>query len=101
MKARNAIELCGLWEQLNNHNFKSIEFDIFKNEPGFNGFALIPQNGLILPKQGERNRDKSSRFQKNKKITCPGKVCRLIIPVLKTELIFVNCLMKYTGYKNK
>jgi hypothetical protein len=29
MRTRNAIEFCGLWEQLNNRDFKSIEFDAF------------------------------------------------------------------------
>jgi hypothetical protein len=33
MRTRSAIEFCGLWEQLNNPTFKSIEFDAFKNEP--------------------------------------------------------------------
>jgi hypothetical protein len=31
MRTRNAIEFNGLWEQLNNPDFKSIEFDAFKN----------------------------------------------------------------------
>ena len=30
MRTRSAIEFCGLWEQLNNPGFKSIEFDAFK-----------------------------------------------------------------------
>lgn len=30
MRTRSAIEFCGLWEQLNNSDFKSIEFDAFK-----------------------------------------------------------------------
>jgi len=32
MRTRNAIEFNGLWEQLNNPDFKRIEFDAFKNE---------------------------------------------------------------------
>jgi hypothetical protein len=39
----SAVEFCGLWEQLNNTNFKSIEFDAFKNESSSNSFALTPQ----------------------------------------------------------
>jgi hypothetical protein len=34
MRTRNTIEFVGMWEQLHNPNFKSIEFDAFKNEPG-------------------------------------------------------------------
>lgn len=46
MRTRSAIELCGLWEQLNNPDFKSIEFDAFKNESGSNSFALTPQKWI-------------------------------------------------------
>jgi hypothetical protein len=40
LRTRNAIEFCGLWEQLNNPAFKRIEFDAFKNESGANSFSL-------------------------------------------------------------
>ncbi len=46
MRTRSAIEFCGLWEQLNNPDFKSIEFDAFKNESGSNSFALTPQKWI-------------------------------------------------------
>ena len=46
MRTRNAIEFNGLWEQLNNPNFKSIEFDAFKNEAGANSFSLTPQKWI-------------------------------------------------------
>jgi hypothetical protein len=46
MRTRNAIEFCGLWEQLNNLDFKSIEFDAFKNQSGSNSFALTPQKWI-------------------------------------------------------
>jgi len=46
MRTRSAIEFCGLWEQLNNVDFKSIEFDAFKNESGSNSFALTPQKWI-------------------------------------------------------
>jgi len=47
MRTRNAIEFCGLWEQMNNPGFKSIEFDAFKNEAGLNSFTLTPQRWII------------------------------------------------------
>jgi len=46
MRTRSAIEFCGLWEQLYNPDFKSIEFDAFKNESGANSFALTPQKWI-------------------------------------------------------
>ncbi len=50
MRTRNAIEFCGLWEQLNNSGFKSIEFDAFKNEAGLNSFTLTPQRWIEATK---------------------------------------------------
>ncbi len=46
LRTRNAIEFCGLWEQLNNPNFKRIEFDAFRNESGSNSFTLTPQKWI-------------------------------------------------------
>ena len=46
LRTRNALEFCGLWEQINNPNFKGIEFDAFKNESGANSFALTPQKWI-------------------------------------------------------
>lgn len=37
---KNTIEFWGLWEQLNNPNFKGVEFDSFRNEAGANAFTL-------------------------------------------------------------
>lgn len=46
LRTRSAIEFCGLWEQLNNPSFKSIEFDAFKNQAGANSFSLTPQKWI-------------------------------------------------------
>jgi hypothetical protein len=46
MRTRSAIEFCGLWEQMYNIDFKSIEFDAFKNESGSNSFSLTPQKWI-------------------------------------------------------
>ncbi len=42
LRNKNAIEFLGLWEQINNQNFKGVEFDTFKNEAGLNSFTLSP-----------------------------------------------------------
>ena len=42
MRNRSTIEFVGLWELLHNSDFKSIEFDAFKNEAGSNSFTLTP-----------------------------------------------------------
>ena len=42
MRNRSTIEFLGLWEQLNNADFKLVEFDQFKNETGASHFVLSP-----------------------------------------------------------
>jgi hypothetical protein len=46
MRTRNTIEFLGLWEELRNPTFKSIEFDAFKNEAGSNSFTLTPKKWI-------------------------------------------------------
>ncbi len=36
----------GLWEQFNNPNFNSIEFDGIKNQSGSNSFSLTPKRWI-------------------------------------------------------
>lgn len=42
MRSRTTIEFLGLWEQLNNPDFKGVEFDSFLYEAGSNSFTLSP-----------------------------------------------------------
>ena len=42
LRNKNTIEFLGLWETINNENFKGVEFDTFKNEAGLNSFTLSP-----------------------------------------------------------
>lgn len=37
---RNTIEFLGIWEKLNNPDFKPVEFDIIKSEAGLNSFTM-------------------------------------------------------------
>ena len=46
MRNKSTIELLGLWEKLNNPDFKQVEFDLFKNEAGANYFVLSPQKWI-------------------------------------------------------
>ena len=46
IRNRDTIEFLGLWEQLNNPDFKPVEFDGFKNEAGKNSFVLSPQKWI-------------------------------------------------------
>nr|VFJ60095.1 MAG: KilA-N domain-containing protein [Candidatus Kentron sp. FW] len=46
MRNRNTIEFLGIWEQLNNPGFNSIEFDGIKNRAGLNSFSLTPKHWI-------------------------------------------------------
>jgi len=46
MRSKDTIEFLGLWEQLNNPNFKPVEFDGFKKQAGYNSFTLSPKKWI-------------------------------------------------------
>lgn len=46
MRNRNTVEFIGLWETLNNPNFKHVEFDTFRKESGLNSFNLTPKKWI-------------------------------------------------------
>lgn len=46
LRSKSTIEFLGLWEQINNPNFKGVEFDSFKNEAGANSFTMSPQKWI-------------------------------------------------------
>ena len=46
LRNRNTLEFLGLWENLNNPDFKHLEFEVFKNQAGLNGFTLSPKKWI-------------------------------------------------------
>ncbi|NNJ83390.1 MAG: KilA-N domain-containing protein [Gammaproteobacteria bacterium] len=42
MRNRNTIEFLGIWETLNNSDFKHLEFEVFRKQAGLNSFVLTP-----------------------------------------------------------
>jgi hypothetical protein len=42
LRNKNTVEFLGIWEQLNNPDFKPLEFDRFMKEAGLNRFSLSP-----------------------------------------------------------
>ncbi len=46
LKNKETILFLGIWEKLNNPNFKGVEFDSFRNEAGTNAFTLSPQRWI-------------------------------------------------------
>lgn len=62
LRRKDTIEFIGLWEKLNNPNFKVVEFDRFKNEAGYNYFTMSPKKWIdgvnaigIVSKAGKYN----------------------------------------------
>ena len=46
MRNKEVISYLGLWESMNNKNFKGGEFATFKNEAGSNKFKLSSQKWI-------------------------------------------------------
>ena len=46
MRNRDTIVFLGLWESMNNPNFKPVEFDGFKNQAGANAFTMSPKKWI-------------------------------------------------------
>ncbi|MGB4847994.1 MAG: KilA-N domain-containing protein [Saprospiraceae bacterium] len=46
IRSRSTIDFLGLWEKLNNSDFKPLEFERFRNEAGSNYFVLSPQRWI-------------------------------------------------------
>lgn len=46
LRNRNTIEYLGLWEKINNPDFKPLEFEGFRKEAGLNGFTLSPKKWI-------------------------------------------------------
>ena len=62
MRNKDVISYLGLWENMNNENFKGYEFVTFKNEAGSNKFNMSPQKWIgstgaigIISKSGRYN----------------------------------------------
>jgi len=46
MRNRNALEFIGIWEEMNNPDFKGNEFVTFKIQAGLNSFNLTPKKWI-------------------------------------------------------
>lgn len=46
MRSKNTLEYLGLWEQLNNPEFKGVEFDPLLKEAGSNSFTMSPKRWI-------------------------------------------------------
>lgn len=46
LRNKETISFLGIWEELNNNNFKLVEFDQFKSEAGNHAFTMSPQKWI-------------------------------------------------------
>lgn len=46
IRNRNTVEFIGIWEQLNNPDFNTVEFDGFRKKAGLNSFTLTPKQWI-------------------------------------------------------
>lgn len=46
LRSRSTLEYLGLWEQLNNPDFKLVDFDQFLSQAGANAFVMSPQKWI-------------------------------------------------------
>ena len=46
LRTKSTIEFIGLWEKINNTNFKGVEFDTFLKQAGSNAFILSPKKWI-------------------------------------------------------
>jgi hypothetical protein len=46
LRSKNTLLFLGLWEKLNNPNFKGVEFDSFMMEAGTNAFTMSPSRWI-------------------------------------------------------
>ena len=63
LRNRATIEYLGLWEKINNTDFKGIEFDSFRLQAGSNSFILSPNKWIEVR---EPRRDNSLEPTDNK-----------------------------------
>tara|TARA_R110002126_G_scaffold291682_1_gene455229 strand:- start:20713 stop:21534 length:822 start_codon:yes stop_codon:yes gene_type:complete len=47
LRNRNTIEFLGVWEKINNPNFKPLEFERFKKDSGLNSFSITPKKWQV------------------------------------------------------
>lgn len=69
MRTRQALEMMAIWEEENNSDFNSIEFDRIKNESGKNTFFMNPRKWIttvnakgVISKGGRYNNTMAHKF---------------------------------------
>lgn len=61
-RSKDTIEFLGLWERINNPDFKVVEFDQFRNQAGNNSFVLSPQKWIW---RGDEKAERQKRMGNN------------------------------------
>jgi len=83
MRSRSTIEFIGLWEILNNPDFKPLEFDRFKTE-AINNKIILQKKKII---------DIKNPIKKTK--SCENATCRVSIRENKNNIVNVKFMRFY------
>jgi hypothetical protein len=101
MRNRNTVEFIGLWETLNNSNFKHVEFDTFRKQSGLNSFNLTPKKWIeatgaigIISKSGRNGGTYAHKDLAFEKIDSDG---RDIVFAAEFEGTFHECFIAGFG----
>ena len=76
MRNRDTIEFLGLWEQLNNPEFKPVEFDGFRTQAGSNAFTMSPKKWSTAPERSASSLRLGAMAEH-----LPRKILRLNLPL--------------------
>ena len=62
LRSKNTLEYLGLWEMLNNPDFKGVEFDPLLREAGSNAFTMSPSRWIETTNAIGRSRAETPRL---------------------------------------
>ena len=62
LRSKNTLEYLGLWEMLNNPDFKGVEFDPLIKEAGSNAFTMSPSRWIETTNAIGRSRAETPRL---------------------------------------
>ena len=97
MRNRDTIEFLGLWEQLNNPDFKPVEFDGFRTQAGSNAFTMSPKKWVeatgaigIVSKAGRYQNEFMTRWTVGRRFFLRKELLRpcLFFSEFRTQLRF-------------
>ena len=98
MRNRNTIEYLGMWEALNNPQFKGVEFDPLLREAGSNAFTLSPSRWIDLT-DSEKSGEKYIDIKQREACAKISVISRKAIKIQKNGTFICKCHFWSIGQK--